>query len=514
MRFVRHLALAAALSLSAPVAADLGADLTRDVSPALAAALDDAFSAEAAFIRRGKLKKRVTVGYKVVVNTQWDESDPTDTPIDTVEVAFPTVGEAGGSDTIPPKTSGFRLKNDKHFKGLISQFPATYSFSVTSSDADGSTTVIEAAVEGLEPIAGSEATVELEGGIKAHLKVLDTGYLKVRVFNEDGAWDPSVVESVALGGVDVPYVRTTRRFIANVDDSGLSADFGDGSSYTMAITAKDEDGTVVDSSTSSETVGGVVSETDIAKVRLTQANSGKLKVVTTTDGFDTRDHSVQLLVTDGNGETIVSSLDDMAAKTERLWAMHTLTFDDPSSATDQPYGVVLNLFGSDGSSLGASDYEIVVEGIVGLDTEPPPEGQPISIATAEGEITGRMAIKQSDATNFTLSIALSTDQVEGITVEFTDLIGNPTQPEEVAFDAPVYQVRTWRNTGPVLNDGPLYGSNPWSVSALILNGDDAVIDTVTATFDELPSTAYKRSGGGYLAGGNTTIKGSTIDLNP
>lgn len=514
MRFLSHLALAAALSLSAPVAADLGADLTRDLSPGLAAALDDAFTADAAFIRRGKIRKRPHVGYKVVVITEWDESNPADDAIETVDVAFPSVGDAGGTDSIPPKDSGFRLKHDKHFKGLLSQYPATYSFSVTTNNDDGSTTVSEVPVEGLEPTAGSEATVELEGGIKAHLKVLDTGFLKVRVFNEDGAWDTSLVASVAVGGVEVPYVRTTRRFVGNLDSSGLSDDFGDGSSYTMEVTAKDADGVVVDSMTSSETVGGVVSANDIAKVRLSQTSSGNLKVVTTTDGFDTRDHSLQLMVTDGNGETVLSSLDDMAAKTERLWAMHTLTFDDPSSATDQPYGVVLNLFGSDGSSLGASDYEIVVEGLEVVDTAPPPEGQPISIATAEGEITGRMAIKQSDATNFTLSIALSSDQVEAITVELTDFVGNPSHPEEVTFESPVYQVRSWRNRGPVLNQGPLYGSNPWSVSALILDGDDVVIDTVTASFDELPTTAYKRAGGGYTSAQPTTIKGSTIDLNP
>jgi hypothetical protein len=47
---------------------------------------------------------------------------------------------------------------------------------------------------------------------------------------------------------------------------------------------------------------------------------------------------------------------------EVVFTHSALTFEDPSSATDEVYGIVVTLRGWDGASLGSSNHEVVVEG--------------------------------------------------------------------------------------------------------------------------------------------------------
>ena len=494
MRPLTTLSLAAALALGAPVAADVGADLTAPLGPQLSAALDGAFTADAAFIRRSKLKKRPTPTYKPIVITQWDESDPDDDAVDTIEVSFPSLGVGGSGGTLETQTTGFRLKNRKHFKGIITQYPATYSFSVTTDNGDGTSTVTEVPVEGLEPtVVGSETTVITDIGVKATLRVVDAdGTLKVVVFNEDGAWDTTTVTDVAVAGVEIPYVRTTQRWVTTIDGSQTaSADFVDGSPYTMTIVAKNAAGEIVDVSTSSSFVGDVRTGPSIEKVRVKATNGGDLKVVTNQDGFDGASGSMQVVVTDDAGTTLLSSLDDMSAQVTRLYGMETLTFDDPSSAVDQPYGLVLSAYNSENVSLGASDYEIVVEGLdvsgEGFD------GMDISIVIDGESVAGRIAIGQLDPTNFVLAVALATDKVDRLDIELTDLIGNPSAPEAVTFDAPVDESRKWatKGTGGL---GTLATGGSATVEVLLLDDTDQVIGSSSSTITEVPTTAYKRGG--------------------
>jgi|GEM_PF-4864467 len=110
-----------------------------------------------------------------------------------------------------------------------------------------------------------------------------------------------------------------------------------------------------------------------------------------------------------------------------------------------------------------------------------------------------------------VSVALDTDQVELISVQLTPLEGPPALPEATAWNAPVYEVRKWRS-----KDGcsASYGIDDVEITVLMLDVDDNTIDTVTTSVSEAPATAYKRNGGGYGSGSATTVKGSTIDLNP
>jgi len=58
--------------------------------------------------------------------------------IQVVEVVEGSVAHAAGigPGTIITRVGGFRIKNESHFKGLMSQYPATFSFKLTIKDGD------------------------------------------------------------------------------------------------------------------------------------------------------------------------------------------------------------------------------------------------------------------------------------------------------------------------------------------------------------------------------------------
>ncbi len=320
-------------------------------------------AAEAAFIRRSKLRQKNTSGYKVVVVVG---DDTTNNEVNTVEVNFPSV--EGGS--IPNLSMQAYKGGRKHFKGMIMQFPATYSITVGVDDGDGGTTTVSAPIEGLERgVPGSEADVVFENGLKATVRIVTAeGLTKVVFFHEDRFWDPDTVQSMRIGdgeiSTELPFLRTTRRYVANVEGAELPDDFGDGSGYTMSVAALDADGVVLDSSTQNLVVGQDPVGPGLSSTKVTETRRGDAKLVTWTQGFDGNTSSLQVSMVDEGGEVLISSLDDMPAKTIRQFTDLTLTFEDPASAADEAYGIVLTAYGDSDVALGATDLEVVVQGLL------------------------------------------------------------------------------------------------------------------------------------------------------
>ena len=359
-RFLAALTAAAAVS-AAPAGADMAADVASALQlPGVAAELESAFTAEAAIIRRGKIRKRGGIGYKVVVVTS---EAPGDTPIAEVDAGFPIVGGNGGS--IPPQNLTVPSRHRKHFKGMLTQWPATYAVTVTLGDG----TAVTAPIDGLEPtVAGSETLVLLDAGFKAKIRIANDLQTKVVVFHEDKDWDPTIVTGVRVGDdttfLDVPHQQTTARWVKAIPASDVPDDFADGSSYVIDVTATDASGAVVDQTIRGEVLGGLPSDAPILESARVKNKNGNVKVVTWTEGFNGKDNSVQTLIKDDTGAVLVSTLDDMPTRVARLYETRTLTFDDPSSAVDEPYDLVIDLFDSTGAVLGSGSVEVVVQGLI------------------------------------------------------------------------------------------------------------------------------------------------------
>lgn len=121
-------------SLSFPVGADLAADVGIH-------ALDDVGAAEAAFIRRGKIKKRASIGYKAVV-VVGDDADADEVDHVTVEIAssLESPEPTETSITLPLKVvkdNGNKrfVFNQLEFNGDAVNF--SYDLTVTMRDAAG-----------------------------------------------------------------------------------------------------------------------------------------------------------------------------------------------------------------------------------------------------------------------------------------------------------------------------------------------------------------------------------------
>jgi len=490
MRTPLTLALATSLFLGAPVAADLGARALPGDS-----FLADAFSAEAAFIRRNKLKKRPTTGYKVVVVTgDTTPGDPSDDTA-TVAVTFPSVAGGTIDDQVldTPRHARNRYWDNGGTLWTRSEL-CHLRIAPPGGGGGGGETIVTAPIEGVLTPGGEPVDVLFDGGWKGRVKVTQAGNLRVTAFNEDKFWDPSELLGVFITTTDgdeehLTHANTTRRWVTNLGANEVPAGFDTGAAYTMGTTLLDAAGQTLDTQTVSLVVGDSPEGPALGKVRATATGSGDLKVSTTVDRSALEGTSVQVLATDSAGTQLLSSLDDMAARTARLFGDTTLTFDDPASAADQPYGIVVNALGADGASLGAADAEVVVQGLTG--SGGPVTGTPFTIVIDGVEVEGGAAIVQLDATNFAIAVELASDQVDAVDIELTDLIGNPSIPEAVS--SPVRDsARRYVSKGSA-GLGALADGGTATLDVVLLDAMGEEIGVVSGVVGSVPETVYARA---------------------
>lgn len=511
MSRIPHL-LATATAVVALQAAPLSTDLASELAeaahlPELAVELDSAFAANAAFIRRSKLKQRQPIRpVKIIVYTVEPPDD--DNPIASVDVGLPTVGDDGGS--IPDQSLTRPNRHRKHFKGMLMQWPATYSITVTLGDG----TAVTAPIDGLEPtVAGSETLVLLDGGFKAKVRIANDLQTKVVVFNEDKDWDPTMVTAVRVGDdetfLDVPLQHTVARWVKNIPLSDVPEGFGDGSSYVLDVTARDEAGNVVDQAIQGDVLGSTPSDDPILETARIRNKNGNVKVVTWTEGFNGKSNSVQTLVTDDEGTVLLSSLDDMPTRAARLYETRTLTFDDPSAAADEVYEVVVDLRDSTGATLGSGSVEVVVQGLIVLpdsivdmtaatslqaslsasatadtadtadatvDEEVNPDGVPFTVDVDGEAVSGVAAIVQLDATNFVLGVMVATDDAAWVDATILPISGPSPDPEVVTM-APVSEFKKYVSVGDA-GIGTLDDGGTADLLQVLLNEEDEEEDIV------------------------------------
>ncbi len=489
MRTPLTVALATSFLLGAPVVADLGArGLPGD------SILADAFSAEAAFIRRNKLKKRPTTGYKVVVvtgdTTPGDSSDDTAT----VAVTFPSVAGGTIDDQLLDTPRHARTRHWDNGGTLWTRAEVCH-LRVAPPGGGGGETILTAPIEGVLSPGGDPVDVLFDGGWKGRVKVTQAGSLRVTAFNEDKFWDPSELLGVFITTTDgeeehLTHGNTTRRWVTNLGPNDVPPGFDTGSAYTIGTTLLDAGGQVLDSQTLSLSVGDQSEGPVLGKVRATATGSGDLKISTRVDRPAGEGASVQILATDSEGTQLLSSLDDMPTRTARLYGDTTLTFDDPSGAVDQVYGLVVTARGADGSLLGAADAEVVAQGLTGTGATVDPDWTPITLVIDGVEVPGAVTIVQLDATNFAIAAELGTDRVDSVEFEITDLIGNPSIPETVESSVQDEE-RRYVSKG-TAGLGALETGGTVAIDVVLLDALGDEIGLLGATVAGVPETVYAR----------------------
>jgi hypothetical protein len=479
------LCFSAAATLLQPVAMDMASEVASLAGlQTVAAQLDTAGTAEAAFIRRGKLKKKRTAGYRVVVVVG---DDTTNNEVHTVDVAFPAL-DGGGS--IPDVTinkgthARVRFVQNPGVPVLISSWGAVLE--MVWNPPSGPVTAA-AVLESPEPFApGATANVVTDSGLKATVRVKANGTLKVTVFHEDKAWDATALGDVSISDGDMTHVlvqgMTTRRYKANVDTSEVPGDL-DGLGYTLAVEAKDEAGNVLDSSTQTLVVGDDPVGPALFKSRISDSE-GDVRLVTWTDGDGGA--ALDVSVVDDAGKALLGAIDEMPVGFARLYSDRTLTFEDPTLAADEAYAAVVDLRSADGSSLGAAEVTLVVEGLDVVD----PQGTGFTVGPTDDRSAGLISIAQIDETNFALNVVVTTD-VAWVEVIFSDSTGPQPIPGELNLKAPIEEHQKWEIKG-LGGLGALADGGGANVTVTLLDEAGEVLDVAGAGVGGLPETVFSK----------------------
>lgn len=269
MSTLRSLSRPAALLALMALGPSTGAELSAQAGlPGLSTELAQLGAADAAFIRRSKLKQRPSVGYKVVVvvgdDAETNEVDTVEVSLDALTDADPTPSE----DVVVLELRKVKANGNKRF---------VYKDLDFSSDAVG---------------AGYQLTSTM----------LDAA---------GEAVGETVVEDVTVEDDGPPKVRTPT--ITQLDESNF------------------------------ELVVKVVGDDDYEVARV----------------------DVEIVDLIGNAAIpdLMSFEESEDNNGRRVFTTSSLTFEDPSAAADQAYGVVISLYDNNDSPLGAADYEVVVEGL-------------------------------------------------------------------------------------------------------------------------------------------------------
>lgn len=234
--------------------------------------------AEAAFIRRGKIKRKQTAGYKVVVVVG---DDAANNEVNTVDVSIPHV------EGQPTPAGGTTFCDD------VGTCETTVTLPLKVKKANGNKRFV------FKDLTFSEDAVNFSYTMTATMK--------------DALDAP----------VGVPVTMTL-----DVEDDG------DSRVRTVALKQLDE-------------------------------RNFALKVVVVGDA-ENQVATASVKFADFSGPTPIPaglSMSKPAVNGGKKIFEDTVTFDDPSSAADEVYNVVVDLRGADGASLGSSQHDIVVEGL-------------------------------------------------------------------------------------------------------------------------------------------------------
>ena len=325
-----------------------------------------------------------------------------------------------------------------------------------------------------------------ELGVRVRLRTTGDDGVRIAVRNQDSLWNPEALSPVlvsdGLGEVELDEGILRLTHMSDFDLSVLPplADL-EGAVYTASISLLDADGTLVEQRLDLDAVGEDGIDTGFEKVKVTETRRGDLRVVAYSRGVAAE---LQVDARDEGGLPLISDSSSEPAGVERWFADSTLTFEEPDLAADEVYNLVVDFLAADGSALGSSDYEIVVEGLDTGDVERAPV-----TALVNGELVpAQVHIRQLDATNFELFVAVESGAVEFVGVSVLAQAGPPTIPEELSLGVHTQWTR-WIVKGNA-GTGTLGEGGLGSLELSLTDESGALIGYAGGTIRELPELMF------------------------
>ena len=444
-------------------------------------------------------KRRVGSGFKVITRTQ--SSSSTSNAGQTVTTTFEALD---GGPALPISVASASVASTVRFDTAV-QAPLDTSvgtplFDVQLEGADGSSS---SASIPLSP--GVRTPWQLTEGTGATLRVSakwidgdepDTSVVRLFVRGDNAAWQASSLTGVdgwiSLDGIvyaNSPLVenRINERFV-DVIDAPVEPD---GFTYTITTTVTDPAGNVLDSGTSTATVGAedaIVAGPATTRVSAKADGTAKLKATTSDPTGNASALSVELIDT-SDGSVVLSETLSAPSQVQRLYNNSNLAFDGGESPVGYTYLVLVDLIDGDGDPVGQQREAEVV--ILGAD-------ETVVAAVAEGggadgvELLTVMIHEQEDGT-FASYVGVQGSGVDAVSanVIFEEPFEGPAPLEPEYSTELVNTLRSWSTTSAV--------AAPAVAQLSLTDANGTLGGTI-----ELPET-LKNSG----ASGNTKPKSSS-----
>jgi hypothetical protein len=338
--------------------------------------------------------------------------------------------------------------------------------------------------------------IQISGDSGTNLRVKNTGdAINVVVHHEMPDWDPSLLNSVTFGETALEEGLTRWSFETIVDITGVPADIHlEGAATLVTSTVYDADGTVLDRRSQMEPMGELESEDGTRKLRITQTNSGNIKVVAWTRNSEGGADALNVAVIDDeSGDDLLSAASASPRGIERQYRTDVLTFEEPDLADDAAYVAQIDVLDADGGSVGTGDVEVIVGGAAAE----------FEVTIDGGTVAGVASITRLDETNFELSISLLSGRGASVAVALTDQ-GGPAAVGDLALGVSAEWCK-WILKGNA-GIGSLAEGGSTTVQVTVVDAAGAVRDVEGGIVDVLPKMMFAFGKGTKSSTSQASIK--------
>lgn len=408
------------LQVAAPHAADTADTLGLS---ALAASLSDAGAADAAFIRRSKLRKKRTSGYRVIVKTSGD---------DTSSVA---AVELGTDQPMELQSSRFGMSTVVDDYRVDSFFDVTFRVIVVD--------------DGSDPFTATDFVFSVIPGEWTTTTLSDTLSIKARVVSNDGDTSSTLeavliakdgVELDALTAVD-PTIKFTGSYYSATDGEALSLDTAltqdqvrsrwrydleesavSSGGLTLNVTAFDSDGVSVDTLSEWVSAEDVGSSDGINQIKLKERKNGSYRIKTVTSDSMGENGELSVSVSDADGVVLYETVDMEPASVERHFLIEG-AYGEGFLEEDAAYYIQIDALDAEGLAVGSQvEVDFVVDPGTGSATNwiedlDPTDGLEIGmielVYDAETDTHSWLVAVTGEAVTQVSTIALSIETLEG-----------------------------------------------------------------------------------------------------
>ncbi|RME25640.1 MAG: hypothetical protein D6798_08490 [Deltaproteobacteria bacterium] len=319
-------------------------------------------TADAAFIRRGKIKQRGGIGYKVVVVTSGD----TATDVDSLSFDTATLDR-----TVALDRSVTRVRGSADIEGFNDpNVTVTATIDVTYDVAFESASFDLAPCQ-TAPCAWSTATLSDGLSVKARIVGLEgdvNSQLETVVIARAGGAQDALADGASLqvagsfgdasglAPVELRVDDVRTRWKATVDtDPGTD-------SLTWQVAAYDAEGVFVDSMSQTDSLVAASTPEGIGKVKLKQRKNGSYRLTTLSSNTDGASEVVNTTVTTADGAVLAEASATSPDTIERRFVADGIEFIDPDAVVGGQYLLSIDPKAADGSLLdGSVEIVFIVE---------------------------------------------------------------------------------------------------------------------------------------------------------